>query len=145
MPTSYMKLPYVETVLRPDSLQPIVLAAGPVGYSIDIRLNYYRGLPLSAVEHFALALDGETVPQDLILLEYNRNLYRPRDLSLAFNEFWALKKPLRALVYQGGLEPGEHQVELTLILRSVYMQFGPGRWGMIDGSAKRTLLLGGAA
>ena len=145
MPTSYMKLPYVDTVLRPDSLQPLVLEAGPVGYSLDIRLNYYRGQPLSAIEQFELVFDGEPVPPQLILLEYNRNLYRPEDLSLAFNEFWALKKPLRALVYQGAIAAGEHEVDLTLILRNVSMQFGPGRWGMIDGSARRTLRLGAAA
>lgn len=145
MPTSYMKLPYVDTVLRPESLQPIVLGNGPVGYSLDIRLNYYRGMPLSAIEQFELRLDGETVPPHLILLEYDRDLYRPSELSLAWGEFWALKKPLRALVYQGGLADGDHDVDLTLILRSVYMQFGPGRWGMVDGSARRTLTLGGSA
>jgi hypothetical protein len=145
MPTSYLKLPYVDTVLRPESLQPIVLDKGAVGYSLDIRLNFYRGQPLSAIEQFELAVDGERVPDELILLEYDRNLYRPEELQLAFNEFWAVKKPLRALVYQGGLRPGDHEVDLTLILRSVSMQFGPGRWGMIDSSARRTLTLGGEA
>lgn len=145
MPTSYMKLPYVDTVLRPESLQPLVLDGGAVGYSLDIRLNFYRGTPLSAIEHFELRLDGDPVPERLILFEYNRNLYRPEELSLAWGEFWAVKKPLRALVYQGGLSEGEHDVDLTLILRSVSMQFGPGKWAMIDSSARRTLTLGGSA
>ena len=132
-------------MLRPESLQPIELDHGRVGYSLDIRLNFYRGQPLSAIEQFDLVVDGERVPPHLILLEYNRNLYRPEELSLAFNEFWAVKNPLRALVYQGDLAAGEHEVELTLILRNVSMQFGPGRWGMIDSSATRTLTLGAAA
>jgi hypothetical protein len=36
-------------------------------------------------------------------------------------------------------------VNLTLHLRNVYMQFAPGAWGMIDGSASRELVLQEAA
>lgn len=145
MPNSYMKLPYVDKVLQPDALRPLVLEAGPVGFSLDIMLNYYRGLPLSTIEQFELSVDGERVSEQLLLFEYNRKLFTLGHLRLAFAEFWSVKKSLRVLVYQGGLAAGDHDVSLTLILRAPYMQFAPGVWGMIDGSAERTLTLEGTA
>lgn len=141
MATSYLKLPYVDSVLRPGSLRAVRLDKGPVGFSLDVGLNYYRGLPLSAIERFELAVDGESVPDHLLLFEHDRTLLPLGQLAGAFTSFWSLKKPLRVLVYNGGLASGEHEVDLTLILRSVYMQFAPGVWGMIDGSAARTLTL----
>lgn len=141
MSTTYLKLPYVDSVLRQDALRPIRLEAGPVGFSLDIGLNYYRGLPLSTIEELELSVDGERIPDHLLLFEYNRKLIPHSHLSRAFTEFWSLKKPLRVLVYQGGLAEGDHDIDLKVIMRSPYMQFGPGMWGMIDGSAKRTLTL----
>jgi hypothetical protein len=141
MTTTYLKLPYVDSVLRPGSLRGIVLDQGPVGFTLDVGLNYYRGLPLSTIERFELTIDGERVVDHLLLFELDRTLLPLSGLALAFTEFWPVKRSLRVRVYQGGLEPGEHEVGLTLILRSPYMRFGPGAWGMIDGSASRTLTL----
>ncbi|GAA1061453.1 C-glycoside deglycosidase beta subunit domain-containing protein [Agromyces bracchium] len=143
MPTSYMKLPYEDRVLRPEALRSYDLETGPVGYSLDIGLNYYRGLPLSAVESLELTVDAEPVPEHLILVELNGKLFPTSQLSAAFTEFWPIKKDLRIYVFNGGIEDGPHQVDLRLILRCVYMQFAPGVWGMIDNSASRTLTLQG--
>jgi hypothetical protein len=141
MATTYLKLPYTGRVLRPGSLRPIALDQGAVGFSLDIGLNYYRGLPLSTIERLELAVDGDRIAGHLLLFELDRTLLPLSGLALAFTEFWPVKKPLRVRVYQGGLSPGEHDVELTLTLRSPYMHFGPGAWGMIDGSASARLTL----
>ncbi|RFA15949.1 hypothetical protein B7R21_02995 [Subtercola boreus] len=145
MPTSYMKLPYEDKVLRPDALTAIALETGPVGFRLDIGLNYYRGLPLSAVEEFTLSIDGEQIPDHLLLFEFDGKLFPLSQLPLAFSDFWSVKKNLTVLVYQGGLKPGDHIVEIGLIMRCVYMQFAPGIWGQIDNSATRTLTLKEAA
>ncbi|MGN6206646.1 C-glycoside deglycosidase beta subunit domain-containing protein [Humibacter sp.] len=141
MTTTYLKLPYVDSVLRERSLRALELGRGPVGFSLDVGLNYYRGLPLSTIETFELSVDGERIADNLLLFEYDRKLYPLGALAGGFSDFWSVKKPLRVRVYQGGLAPGEHEVELKLVLRSPYMHLGPGLWGMIDGSASRTLML----
>ena len=141
MTTTYLKLPYVDSVLRPGALRAVVLAGGPVGFTLDIGLNYYRGLPLSTIERFELTVDGERIADHLLLFEHDRTLLPLSALAQAFTEFWSVKKPLRVRVYQGGLASGDHEVGVTLVLRSPYMRLGPGAWGMIDGSASRTLTL----
>lgn len=141
MTTTYLKLPYVDSVLRPGALRAVALAQGPVGFTLDVGLNYYRGLPLSTIERFELIVDGERIADHLLLFEYDRALFPLSALARAFTEFWSVKKPLRVRVYQGGLAPGDHEIGVTLLLRSPYMRLGPGAWGMIDGSASRTLTL----
>ncbi|MGC5168193.1 C-glycoside deglycosidase beta subunit domain-containing protein [Luteimicrobium sp. DT211] len=145
MPTSYMKLAYEDKVLRPGALTEIRLETGPVGFTLDVGLNYYRGLPLSAVERFELTVDGERVPDHQLLFELNDKLMPLSQLALAFTEFWSVKKDLRVHVYQGGLQAGDHDVALTMVLRCVYMQLAPGVWGQVDNSASRTLTLSEAA
>jgi Domain of unknown function (DUF6379) len=145
MATTYMKLPYEDRVLRPDALHPLRLSSGIVGFTLDVRLNYYRGLPLSAVENLELSVDGVRVPDHLVLAGLREKIFPLGQVRLAFTEHWPVKGVLRLSVYNGGLEPGPHQVNLTLNLRNVYMQFAPGVWGMIDGSASRELVLQEAA
>lgn len=141
MPTLFMKLPHEDKVLRPDALRRLVLRDEVVGYSLDIGLNYYRGLPLSAVETFELVVDGVAVPEHLMLFEFDEKLFQLSHLPLAWTEFWGVKRDLRVNVYGPGLAAGEHEVQLRLELRNVSMRFAPGVYGMVDGSATRTLTL----
>lgn len=139
MPTLFMKLPHEDKVLRPDALRELKLNEETAGFSLDVGLNYYRGLPLSAIEKFEIRVDGETIPTTLILVEYNEKLFTPEQLALAWTEFWGVKRRLRVKVFNGGLTDGAHEVSVTLDLRNVYMRFGPDAYGMVDGSATRTL------
>lgn len=141
MPTLFMKLVHEDKVLRPNALRAFTLNDEVVGFTLDIGLNYYRGLPLSAIEKLEVTVDGKQIAPELMLFEFNEKLFQLDHLPLAFTEFWSVKKDLRLTVYNGGLSEGEHEVELRLDLRNVSMQFGPGAYGMIDGSATRTLVL----
>jgi hypothetical protein len=141
VPTLFMKLPHEDKVLRPGALRELTLGDETVGYTLDIGLNYYRGLPLSAVEKLEITVDGVVVPEHLMLLELHEKLFQPDQVPLAWTDFWSIKRDLRVRVYGGPLAAGEHEVAVTLELRNVSMQFGPGTYGMIDGSAARTLVL----
>ena len=141
MPTLFMKLPHEDKVLRTDALRELTLNEEVIGFTLDVGLNYYRGLPLSAVEKLEISVDGEPVPAHLMLVELNEKLFMPEQLALAWTEFWGIKRDLHVKVFNGGLADGEHEVAVRLDLRNVYMQFGPGAYGMVDGSATRTLTL----
>ncbi|OZB89164.1 MAG: hypothetical protein B7X41_04275 [Microbacterium sp. 14-71-5] len=141
MPTLFMKLPHEDKVLRTDALRELRLNQEVVGFSLDIGLNYYRGLPLSAVEKLEITVDGELLSPHLMLVELNEKLFMPEQLALAWTEFWGIKRDLHVKVFNGGLADGEHEVAVRLDLRNVYMQFGRGAYGMVDGSATRTLTL----
>lgn len=139
MPTKFMKLGFDEKVLR--RLANETEDGKDTGYVLDVGFNYYRGTPISAVERLELAVDGEKISEDRILVEINGKYLRIPQLAHAFTEYWGVKKPIRLHVAGPALAPGEHDVDLTCECRVVYMEFAPGVFGMLDASARKTLTL----
>ena len=132
MPTKFMKLGFDEQVLRS-------LTNTDDGYLVEIRLNYYRGTPMSAIERLELSVDGERVDDERILIEVNGTFLRIAQVPLAFTEYWGVKTPIRLHVLGAPLAAGEHDVDFVCEARVVYMQFAPGVFGMFDASASATL------
>ncbi|MFA7940679.1 DUF6379 domain-containing protein [Klebsiella oxytoca] len=140
--TSYMKLPHEDKVLRSNALRELISCGKIIGYTIDIGLNYYRGLPLSSIERLEILVDGNVLPVENLLVELNEKLFLVDHLPLAFTEFWGVKHNLRIRVASSdGLAPGKHHISVRLELRNPYSEIAPGEWGQIDGSAERELEL----
>jgi len=95
------------------------------GFQLGVRLPYYRGIVLSLVGDILLAVDGEKVPGEKITVTVGGKTYplgRLEDEPVAKWEFGevgivTVEKP-------GGLEPGEHTVELRVHLRISYVPVG---------------------
>ncbi len=56
MPTQFMKLGFEDRVLREDGFYNILLNGKQVGFNVDLRINYYRGLPPLTVRRFPIIL-----------------------------------------------------------------------------------------
>jgi hypothetical protein len=98
------------------------------GYQVGVRLPYYRGVVLSLVGEMVLTVDGEKVPAEKMAVTVGGKTYplgRLEDESVAKWEFGevgvvTVDKP-------GGLEPGEHTVELRQHMKISYVP--RGFWG----------------
>lgn len=141
MATRFIKLGYDDRVLSGMHFRNITLNGRVVGFNLGVFLNYYRGLPVSCVENLELKVDGETIPPHLVCAVVNEKKFTIEQLQGLHAEFWGIRKRIDLEVYNGGLEPGEHEVELTLHLRNPYMRFAPRVYGMIDGSASKRMAL----
>ena len=142
MSTQFMKLGFEERVLREDGFYNMLLDGKLQGFNLDLRINYYRGLPLSSVQKLELTVDGKKIPQGLIVVEVNGKMFTVEELPDLYAEYWGIKTPAHLHVYNGGLAEGEHEVSVHLELKSCYMAFAPGVYGMIDGSASKRMTLG---
>lgn len=142
MPTFFMKLGFDERVIREDGFYNILLNGNKVGFQLDARINYYRGMALSNVSKLALKINGEAIPEYLILFEVNGKQFQLSQLPELYTEYWGIKEAAHIRVYNGGLEEGEHEVELILEFKSPYMMFGPEEFGMIDSSARKIMKVG---
>jgi hypothetical protein len=97
-------------ILRDDALR-----AGDDGFELDVRLNWYRSLPLSSVRTLELALDGEPVAREEIAFGVNGREYALDDLPARWDETWfvldaATLRVRRPLARRG--EPAEVTVRL---------------------------------
>jgi hypothetical protein len=100
------------------------------GYAFDVRLNWYRSLPLSSVDFLDVKLDGMQVPADQILFEINQHSYPLSELVERFDELWFVQDHARLHVHQPGkIHTGEsHTLETEISLRFPYMPIGPGKF-----------------
>jgi Domain of unknown function (DUF6379) len=92
------------------------------GVEIDVRLPWYRSLPLSVVEVASLSVDGRAIPPQDIRFEINAQSFRLDQLHELTSEFWFVldRAVLRLPAAAAGAGP-EHQVELQLNLYPPYI------------------------
>ncbi len=142
MPTQFMKLGFEKRVLRKDGFYNLLLNGNQVGFNVDLRINYYRGLPLSAVQKIELTVDGDVIPESLCLAKLNGKFFRLDQLKEMYEEYWGIKEPMHLLVFNSGLPEGMHDVKVRIEYKSPYMEFAPGIYGMIDGSGEAEMEVG---
>ncbi len=95
-----------------------------VGYCVNLKINYYRGLPLSCIDQITLTVDGETADLEDMYLQHNGREYHYPDIlkdDMCTDFYWIFGDLLRVVVKkEGGLEQGVHHVELVLGTRRSY-------------------------
>ncbi|MEJ2757370.1 MAG: DUF6379 domain-containing protein [Anaerolineales bacterium] len=141
MPTKYLVLGYDDYVICDDSFRLTKWGEGLYSIKLDIRLNYYRGLHLSNITEFELKIDGEVIPESNIIFQLKGKEFAISQLPHLFAEFWGIKERATLEFFIGPMAEGEHDIELTMRLRSPYMRFAPGVYATIDSSARKTLPL----
>lgn len=137
-----MKMRFVD-VLSDGSLKNIYANGGKVGYQFDIRLGYYRGHFLSAIDQFEVTVDGQKImPQDIRFC-INQKEFSPDQLKESYTEFWQLTTPATIkVIKKDGLESGAHTIKVDLMLRVPYMQIGPGHQFMpLDSGQEKEMIL----
>lgn len=141
MAVKFLKLGFDKRVLRQESFKNLYLNDNKVGFNLGVRLNYYRGQHLSTIERLEVKVDGELIPQDLILFCINDKKFTIPQLKDLFAEFWAFRKTANLEIYNGGLSEGEHDIELILELRIPYMKFAPRTYGSLNSTVHQTMVL----
>ena len=106
------------------------LRATDGGYEVQVRLNWYRSLPLSCIEKVHLSLDGQPVDAGLIRFGINDHQYKLDQLADRVEEFWFVQDSAKLRVQQPGkVAPGEsHKIHVEIALRFPYIPIGPGRF-----------------
>lgn len=95
-----------------------------VGYSINLKINYYRGLPLCCVDEITLVVDGQPVDPASMFLQHQGKEFPYLDIlkdDFPTDFYWIFGELLRVVVKkEGGIEQGRHDVKLTLGTRRSY-------------------------
>jgi hypothetical protein len=98
------------------------LRATPRGAEIDVRLPWYRSLPVSVVEIGGLKLDDRDVPASDIRFEVNGKSFELQELPKHADEFWFVLDSAVLRLPNTQLQPGKaHEVELQLNLYPPYV------------------------
>lgn len=106
------------------------LRAHPDGVALSLQIPWYRSLWLSSVNDLTLAIDGETIPQDRLRLQFSSGSWEPSELTAQTETLWFLQeRPLLIASLPEPLALGtEHDVDVTIDMTIVYMQIKPGMY-----------------
>ena len=98
------------------------LVASPDGLRLDVRLPWYRSLPLSTVEVERLEIDGEAVAPEALRFELDGASWSLAELAEQTNAFWFVLDSAQLLVPGRMAAPGATlRVALTINLYPPYI------------------------
>jgi hypothetical protein len=102
---------------------------GRPGGIVEVRMPYYRGLTLSMVEAVDLVLDGTPIPVEDTDFTVHGHTYTFADLPSTVDDRWEMgERAQLGFRTNEPLEPGEHDVAVSVRLRISYMPVpGGGR------------------
>ena len=96
--------------------------AEPTGFQVAVRCPYYRGIWASLLEGAELTVDGETYGDGDVRWTLGERTFTSAELSEATGERWPFEEPAVLTVDKpGGLEPGLHDVRVSLTWRWSYI------------------------
>jgi hypothetical protein len=99
------------------------------GFQVRIRTPYYRGIWASLLEGADITVDGEEFSRDKILWTLGDRTFTLPELEAASDVRWPFEDAaLLTIPKPGGLNPGPHDVGLTLAFRASYMPLFIGAW-----------------
>jgi hypothetical protein len=117
---------YDKHIIYPDSLRNEQGAESAAGWSVGLRLPYYRGQVLSAVEDIALSVDGEKIPREDLRFTVRGKSWTLDELETTYDERWEFGEVAEVSVRRrGGLAPGKHSVTAAVQLRISYLPWSP--------------------
>lgn len=94
-----------------------------IGYEMQTYITYYRGIPLSMINHVKVAVDGVEVPREDIRFTPDRiDWFTQDEMETVGTIKWEYGVPAVVRVLkEGGLEKGSHEVTLTVCTRTAYI------------------------
>lgn len=121
-----MRMKLNPEIIKKDSFKNLYINGEKNGFEFNVQLAYYRGHYLSDIDLLEVYLDGEKMPQEAVTFEINGKELPVYKLTYAVTEFWSQVEQAKIrVIKKGGVETGEHELELKLMLRVPYMQIGP--------------------
>lgn len=110
------------------------------GFELDIRIPWYRSLPLSSVQTIEVTVDGEPIAQEDISFQLYGERLALNELPSLFTTWWFILDPATLhIVHNGTLREGErHTVGLNLGFKIPYMMIGPNAFVQLN-SVKKSL------
>lgn len=93
------------------------------GFQLHVRIGYYRGMPLSSLEDYAVSVDGQKIPREDIRFSVGGRTFTLQEMETTTDFRWQFDEIATVTVKKpGGLAPGMHDLEVSQQLRIPYTE-----------------------
>jgi len=111
------------------------------GLLLDVRLNWYRSVPLSCVERLEVALDGTSLPAERTTVELGGARCAIGELAAQDQRWWSVLDAATVRVdLDAAPAPGPHAVDLLLGTRIPYLVSPTGDAAVIVDRARAQVI-----
>jgi hypothetical protein len=92
------------------------------GFELDVRLPWYRSLPLSVLDWGNIAIDGSAVDHGAITVNLNGEERKLSELQGLWQEYWFVLDSAYLRIPFANAERGEqYDVEIALVIHPPYV------------------------
>lgn len=109
-------------VFKKDTCKNFSIDDEVKGYELETLITYYRGIPLSMIEHVQLIVDGNVELAPIYVSIDQEDWFTLDEITTVVDYKWEYGDSLYIRVMKdGGLSKGEHEVTLKIAVRTAYI------------------------
>lgn len=92
------------------------------GLELDVRLPWYRSLPLSVIDFGDLRINGNKIDLNSVTVKLNGKQRRVPELAGLWQEYWfVLDSALVEIPLPGAKSGGQYEVDFTMVIHPPYV------------------------
>ncbi|MBO5998835.1 MAG: hypothetical protein J6P87_04025 [Lachnospiraceae bacterium] len=112
----------VNQMMLPEDVEDVLVDGIPVGFSVKLRIPYYRGVALSLVDNIEIKYDNEVFTKDQLKFTTKDGTYTFAEMATMTTLRWEFGEKATVFVPRmGGFGMGGHMLEATVAIRISYM------------------------
>jgi len=113
---------YPRQMYDPNGFKNIEVEGKVVGFSFNMKIQYYRGVTLSIIRNIKVEVDGKQFERDAIRFTVNGETFTLEEMRTVVHNRWLFGKYATVTVLtEGGLESGKHHIKCTQTIAPSYM------------------------
>lgn len=113
---------YENQMILTRGFQNVYQDGQPVGFQIQVKIAYYRGIFLEIIGGFDITVDGTKFSRDQLRLTVAGRTFTMDEAARAEDVRWDFGTPMLITVLTpGGLKPGIHEVEVSQMVNPSYV------------------------
>ena len=109
-------------MFTPADVHEVVENGVAKGFTVDVRIPYYRGVALSLIDDLSVKYDNEVFPADQLTFTTKDGTFTMAEMATMSTLRWEFGEKARIFVPRlGGFYMSSHRVEVTVSIRISYM------------------------
>jgi len=113
---------FPKQMYNPNGFKNVEEGEDIIGFSFEIKIQYYRGVTLSIIRDIEVEIDGVKYSRNCIRFTVNNETFTLDEMRTVISNRWLFGQYATVTVlHEGGLKIGKHHIKCTQTIAPSYM------------------------
>lgn len=113
---------FPKQMFNPEGFQNVETEGQTIGFSFEMKIQYYRGVTLSIIRNIEVSVDGVDYPREAIRFTVNGETFTLEEMRTVISNRWLFGQYAKVTVLtEKGLLKGVHHIQCTQTIAPSYM------------------------